>query len=146
MGTTQPSALEGQLEDLKRLLEGSVYCSGSLRPAPDDRKMDRCAELTETIMMLQQENQDLTTVKSGIEGQRQNAAMTGTYYELRSAQELHAHRRPHCIESSEASTNMYSNVEQKNLIKILRESHEDRIRQITAFQQGNVMLGNLDVD
>lgn len=49
-------------------------------------------------------------------------------------------------ESSEASTNIYSNVEQKNVTKILKESHEDRIRQITAFQQGNVIFGNLDVD
>lgn len=93
---THPSALEGQLEDLKRLLEGSVRCSGSLKPAPDDKKMDRCGELTETITMLQQEIQDLTAIKSDVQSRRQNAAMTGTYHELRSGtQELHAYRRPH---------------------------------------------------
>lgn len=53
--------------------------------------------------------------------------------------EFHAYHRTHCIDSSEASTNIYSNVEQKDLIRILKESHEDRIRQITTFQQGRVM-------
>lgn len=83
METAHPSVLEAQLEDLKRLLEGSAYCSGSVKPAPDDGKVDRCAELTETIATLQQQIQELTAIKSDAQGQRQNAAMTGTYYELR---------------------------------------------------------------
>ena len=76
--TTRPPALEGQLEGLKRLLEGSDCCSGNLEPALDDKKTDRCAKLAESITMLQQKIEDLTALKSNLQGQRQNPAMTGT--------------------------------------------------------------------
>lgn len=81
-GVMQPSALEDQLGDLKRLLEGNTYYSATSEPALGVEQTGQCAELAESVATLRQVIQDITALKSDLQGREKSAGMPGMCYEF----------------------------------------------------------------